>query len=116
MTVVANEKRPATGAATACIACKYPGVTPYVSGNSDPYRKVERPYTFHLCSRCGLRFQVVQTGEAQRLYADIQDTAPSREAPRKEIRADGDILRAVARYTAGKRLLEVGSGDGWFLQ
>src|SRR5207253_2472600 len=36
-------------------------------------------------------------------------------ASRRELRCDGDVIRTFARLLPGRRLLDVGSGDGWFL-
>jgi SAM-dependent methyltransferase len=89
----------------------------FLRGSKGVERAVERTYTFFLCRNCRLRFQVVDPKEAARLFSDVQDVAPRvRQPSRAELRADADAVACLQRMTGGRRLLDVGSGDGRFLQ
>lgn len=48
---------------------------------------------------------------------EVQDQAKvKRKASRRELRCDPDVLESFARIVNGRRLLEVGPGDGRFLE
>jgi SAM-dependent methyltransferase len=99
-----------------CPACESPQTGPYLSGHGDRGRDIERPFTYFLCSRCRLRFQCTTPEEARGLYADVQDLARSIcPTARRELRCDEDAIRKFVKFLTGRRLLDVGSGDGWFL-
>jgi SAM-dependent methyltransferase len=100
----------------ACPACGCHGARLFVAGDQDRGRRIKRAFRFYLCSVCRLRFQVVAEQEATSLFADVQDTASFAELPgRRELRCDEDVLRAFRRLGEGRRLLDIGSGDGRFL-
>lgn len=100
-----------------CPACGASDARPFTRGAADAHRRVERPYAFLRCTRCRLRFQTVTTDTAARLYAELEDVADHSAAPaRSALRADEDVLAELARRTTGRRLLDVGAGDGYFLE
>jgi 2-polyprenyl-3-methyl-5-hydroxy-6-metoxy-1,4-benzoquinol methylase len=48
---------------------------------------------------------------------EVQDQAPVKgKASRRELRCDPDVLKSFERIVSGRRLLEVGPGDGRFLE
>jgi SAM-dependent methyltransferase len=101
---------------TVCPACAAPGAKQFLAGHCDAIRKIELPFVYYLCQGCRLRFQLVPPTEAIGFFADIQDVAPrTRPAHRREIRCEDDILRKLNKLGAGRRLLDVGSGDGHLL-
>jgi SAM-dependent methyltransferase len=58
----------------------------------------------------------VSPEQAAGLFADVQTTSHGQFVPaREELRCDEDVLRGFAEMGAGRRLLDVGSGDGRFL-
>jgi SAM-dependent methyltransferase len=100
----------------ACPACESRDTGLYLSGHGDRGRDIERSFIYYLCSRCRLRFQPTTPEEARGQYADVQDVARrTRPTARRELRCDDDALRTLGKLLAGRRLLNVGSGDGWFL-
>lgn len=99
-----------------CPACGGSRTAPFTVGQQHRARQIVRPYEFFRCGGCGLRFQVVDQAAAARLYADIEDTAPCIRKPvRRALRFPDDIVEALARLGPGRRVLDVGSGDGEFL-
>lgn len=64
-----------------------------------------------------MRFQTLTAAEAAGLYADVEDAAPStRMRVRHALSFDDDILDAFSALGVGRRLLDIGSGDGGFLR
>jgi SAM-dependent methyltransferase len=99
-----------------CPACESAETRVYLTGERDAGRAIERPFTYFLCRHCRLRFQAIAPGEARGLYADVQEPAPrTRPAGRRELLCDADALRRLARRLPGRRVLDVGAGDGCFL-
>lgn len=112
-----EEKRVDGGSAQAtCPICDCREARPYVAGEHDPHRPIRRPFQFFLCPRCRLRFQVVDKTEAASLFGEVQmESHRHFVTPRQELRCDEDVLRVFAGMSAGRRLLDVGSGEGSFL-
>src|SRR3954462_5658887 len=107
--------RPTTdqAAQTICPACISKNTKEFLRGTKDSGRAIERTYTFFLCKNCRLRFQVIDPELATRLFSDVQDVAPRlRHQGRAELRADADAVASLQRMAGGRRLLDVGSGDG----
>jgi SAM-dependent methyltransferase len=99
-----------------CPACECRETKLYLVGERDPHRPIERPFRFFFCPGCRLRFQVVDRQEAAGLFAEVQQESHRRFAPpRQELRCDEDILCTFADMGSGRRLLDIGSGDGRFL-
>jgi SAM-dependent methyltransferase len=103
-----------------CPACAGPSTRPYLSGHRDRMRVVARPFSFTRCDDCGLRFQNVGTDEAASLYADFEDIAEvTKKAARRALRAEDDVLDVIEglcrERRLGRRLLDIGAGDGWLL-
>jgi SAM-dependent methyltransferase len=72
---------------------------------------------FHQCGTCGLRFQQARPNEDGSIYQDVEVTREERgERGGPSLVLDRDALQHLRRYAPGRRLLDVGSGDGRFLQ
>lgn len=102
----------------ACPACAGPG-SPF------PTPLSQAPY--FRCRSCELRFQEVPETEDGSIYAEVElpQEQEVRQNASAEARAasaayyrhlDRDVLENLARATAGRRLLDVGSGTGRFLK
>ncbi len=88
----------------------------FVTGERDYGREIIRSFGFYLCPKCRLRFQLVGDDEAATLFADVQESAArSRPSARRELRCDEDVLRCMQGMSSGRRLFEIGPGDGRFL-
>jgi SAM-dependent methyltransferase len=58
----------------------------------------------------------VERNEAAQLYGQLEDAARPRQEPaRRQLRFDDDILGEFNKLGTGRRLLDIGSGDGRFL-
>jgi ubiquinone/menaquinone biosynthesis C-methylase UbiE len=100
-----------------CPACGSFRTRSFLGGNADPERGVPRAFLFRTCDSCGLRFQTVREDVAAGLYADVECAIEQSTLPRRrELRADLDVLRELRRHARGRRLLDVGSGDGDLLK
>lgn len=72
---------------------------------------------FHTCRTCGLRFQEAAPDEDGSIYADLEVAREEeRGAAGPCLVLDADALRCLRALAPGPRLLDVGSGDGRFLQ
>ncbi len=110
MTMVTN------GTTLACPACTSPKTRQFLAGSSDQWRQIQRRFTYYICQDCRLRFQGVLPEEAKRLFADVQDVAPRiHPRRRRELRCEEDVLQVFRKLGLGRRLLDIGSGDGDFL-
>jgi SAM-dependent methyltransferase len=99
-----------------CPVCECRETRVYVSGDQAPNRPIQRSFQFFLCPGCRLRFQVVSQEEAVGLFADLEEVSLRDYVPsRQELCCDEEILRGFARMGPGRRLLDIGSGDGTFL-
>lgn len=108
---------PLSQAAHACPACHCSENQVFLTGQGDHSRDIQGTYRYLLCSRCRLRFQTVSAAEAARLYGDLEDVAPTvRSSTRRPLRCDDDIVATMKRLAPGNRLLDVGAGDGYFLE
>ncbi|MFN3649141.1 MAG: class I SAM-dependent methyltransferase [Armatimonadota bacterium] len=80
-----------------------------------------REATFFICSGCGLHFQRPDPEEDGRIFADVEcvrEKQGKKPEPGKQKwwqLYDENVLRRAAELTPGRRLLDVGSGDGRFL-
>ena len=99
-----------------CPLCFSKHVAHYSSGVGDAYRQIPWSFRFFLCMDCRLRFQVKPAVDPTKLF-ELQDQAQvKRKASRRELRCDPDVLKSFARMVSGRRLLEIGPGDGRFLE
>lgn len=99
-----------------CPLCLSTRVVDYCSGAGDTRRKIPWSFHFFLCRDCRLRFQVKPTMPPIKFF-ELQDQAQvKRKASRRELRCDSDVLKSFARIVSGRRLLEIGPGDGRFLE
>lgn len=72
---------------------------------------------FHTCRTCGLRFQEAAPDEDGSIYADLEVAREEQcGAAGPCLVLDADALRCLRDLAPGLRLLDVGSGDGRFLQ
>jgi SAM-dependent methyltransferase len=100
-----------------CPACGSAQTRPFLSGEKDHHREIRRPFTYYLCEGCRLRFQDTTPEEARGLYGNMENFATShRQAMRKALHLEEEVLAALRKVASGPRLLDVGSGDGWFLE
>src|SRR5947209_10189535 len=100
-----------------CPACGSAQTRPFLAGDTDHHREIRRPFTYHLCGPCRLRFQDTTPEEARGLYGNVEDVAPSnRRSLRKALRFEDEILAAMKALAPGRRLLDVGPGDGCLLE
>lgn len=97
-----------------CPLCGSRGVSDYCSGAGDRRRKIAWCFKFYICKGCRLRFQVL-TRDAALLYEHQEEAPLHQGAARHELRCDSDVLATFDRLKCGRRLLEIGSGDGRFL-
>jgi hypothetical protein len=87
-----------------------------MTGQRDGSWEIEGEFTYRLCSRCRLRFQTIPPEQAANLYAGVENRASLRKpSARHWFRCDQDILRVFQGMGLGRRLLDLGSGDGYFL-
>lgn len=106
----------ACGEQPCCPVCLGRQTRLYHAGERDLHRPIQRPFCFFYCPACRLRFQTVGQEEAAGLFANVQQAAHGRfVAARGNLCCDEDILRSFARLGPGRRLLDVGPGDGHFL-
>ena len=100
-----------------CRACGSADTRLYLSGDRDRLKQeIRRPFQYFLCSGCRLRFQNVDQEEASSLYGDLEDLArTSRPRSRHVLSCEDDVLRTFEELGPGRRLLDVGAGDGGFL-
>jgi len=109
MLVINKERR-------ACPACSSSETSPYLTGRSDHVRAVARTFAYFRCARCGMRFQNVPVAVAASLYADVEDRATAIWiAKRRPLACDDEALAMLSTLARGRRLLDIGSGDGRFL-
>jgi SAM-dependent methyltransferase len=100
-----------------CPACGSAQTRPFLSGEKDYHREIRRPFTYYLCEGCRLRFQDTTPEEARGLYGNMENFASShRQAFRKALHPEAEVVAAIQELAPGPRLLEVGSGDGFFLE
>ncbi|MCE3244945.1 MAG: hypothetical protein K0S72_1068 [Arthrobacter sp.] len=85
----------------------------------DPARGAVR---FFRCGGCGLRFQDLDATEDGSIYAEVEfprEGAGAKKPPQRVTAAwalfDAAILGRFETLTPGRRLLDIGSGDGRFL-
>jgi SAM-dependent methyltransferase len=98
-----------------CPLCRSTLVVECSSGVGDAHRQIPWPFRFFLCRNCRLRFQVKPTVDPTKLF-EVQDQAKvERPGRRRELRCDPDVLQSFAKIVSGRRLLEIGPGDGRFL-
>ncbi len=99
-----------------CPLCQSTRTGDYRSGAGDLRRQIPWSFRFFLCKDCRLRFQVSPMVDPTKLF-EVQDQAQVKgKATRRELRCDPDVLKSFARIVSGRRLLEVGPGDGRFLE
>ena len=98
-----------------CPLCQSSSVVRFSSGTRDAHRGIERPFTFFLCQECRLRFQIPK-GDPAKLFEDQEQATKGLVPFRRELRCDRDVLDSVGALTSGRRLLEIGPGDGRFLR
>jgi SAM-dependent methyltransferase len=101
-----------------CPACESDKTKSFLRGDLDPQRAIRRPFHYLRCTECGLRFQSIegQQKEPEQLY-ELEDTAPRhKENVKRPLRGDAEVLEEIAKHVTGRRLLDVGSGDGYFLK
>jgi SAM-dependent methyltransferase len=59
---------------------------------------------------------MIQAHEAARLYAELEDVAPSLQKPaRRPLRCHENVLRMFRKLGEGRCLLDIGAGEGEFL-
>jgi 2-polyprenyl-3-methyl-5-hydroxy-6-metoxy-1,4-benzoquinol methylase len=99
-----------------CPLCLSTRTADYCSGAGDVRRQIPFSFRFFLCRDCRLRFQVSSMVDPKKLF-EVQDQAQVKwKTSRRELRCDPDVLRSFARIVSGRRLLEIGPGDGRFLE
>lgn len=99
-----------------CPLCLSTRTVDYCSGAGDVRREIPCSFRFFLCRDCRLRFQMSPMVDPTKLF-EVQDQAKVRsKASKRELRCDSDVLESFANTVSGRRLLDVGPGDGRFLE
>lgn len=100
-------------AAPCCPVCRTRPRRSFLAGHGPADRRVR----FHACGRCGLRYQEASPNEDGSIYAEVEVAREERfGAAGPALVLDDDALRCFRELAPGPRLLDVGSGDGRFLQ
>lgn len=100
-----------------CPVCDFPNARIYVEGERDRHRPIQRPFRYYRCPKCRLRFQNVEKEEAAGLFGDVEQKSYRQVVvSRQSLRCDEDVLRVFAALGPGRRLLDIGAGEGWFLR
>lgn len=108
---------PAAVSATAalCPICVTPARSAFLPTGKGKAHVEVRP--LHVCGDCGLQFQTVAPEQDGSIYAE-KELTPQGTNPTAGslLHLDGDVLKVMRELAPGSRLLDVGSGDGRFLQ
>lgn len=101
-------------AGKACPVCRTPATSTFTARGVHPGGSGVR---FHCCPTCGLRFQEVSPEEDGSIYTQVEVAREERgQGGGPSLVLDRDALEHLRRLAPGPRLLDVGSGDGRFLQ
>lgn len=109
-----TRQAPDSSSRPACPVCNSPAATSFVAcgrhlGGREP--------RFHCCAHCGLRFQETHPDEDGSIYVKVEVAQEEQgRGGGPSLVLDADALRLISRFAPGLRLLDVGSGDGRFLQ
>ena len=123
-TVESREGRTGSaGSPTACPTCAGTRLSSFVGAYVDPRAPQTTGTLYYACGGCGTRFQELPPDEDGSIYANVQ--LPREQAAAEAagdsgdadelLRADVDALAHLERLAPGRRLLDVGSGDGSLL-
>lgn len=105
---------PAVPNTPTCPVCRSLAVDAFVARGCQEGARGPR---FHCCPKCGLRFQEADAGEDGSIYVRVEVAREEQgHGGGPSLVLDGDALRLLSQFAPGRRLLDVGSGDGRFLQ
>jgi SAM-dependent methyltransferase len=113
----------ASGLRPACPVCGASAAGSFESLAATAPRDTARgAVRFFCCGGCGLRFQEAAPGEDGSVYAEVEFPREMVDGPAPSARAgvswrlfDEAVLDRFEKLAPGRRLLDVGSGDGRFL-